>query len=122
MVAASLLYQVVRKPGDGEKVVASTLGEPVQRNGLGAAKTPLPTGAQAPVASAGSKQPPTPANAEFLDTSFYLPLNPSVPRKVVEFNEIHAVQIDELMAWLKGLGPNSLPSVIGEDVTAMPKQ
>jgi serine/threonine protein kinase len=122
LVAAALLYQLVRKPGDSDKVVASTLGEPFQPKGLGAPKTRLPTGMQAPVASSGSKQPPTPANAKFLDTSFYLPLNPSVPRKVVEFNEIHAVQIDELVAWLKGLGPNYFPSVIGEHVTALPKQ
>jgi serine/threonine protein kinase len=122
IVAATLFYRFVFESAEGEKVVASTLGEPVQQNRLGAAKTPLPTGAKAPVASSGSKQPPTPANAKFLDASFYLPLNPSVPRKVVEFNEIHAVQVDELMAWLKGLGPNYFPSVIGEHVTAQPKQ
>ncbi len=122
IVAAALLYRFVLKPADNEEVVGSTLGEPFQQNGLGSAKTNLPTDAQAPVVSSVSQQPPTPVDAKFLDATFYLPLNPNVPRKVVEFKEIHAVQVDDLMAWLRELGPDYLPSVIGEHVTALPKQ
>lgn len=122
IVAATLFYRFVFESAEGEKAVVSTLGEPFQQNGLGSPKTTLATGTQAPVVSSLSAQPPTPANARFLDASFYIPLNPSVPRKVVEFKEIHAVQIDELVSWLKELGPNYLPSVVGEHVTTMPKR
>ena len=67
-------------------------------------------------------QPPTPPGAEILDAAYYLPLNSDVPRKVVEFTEIHGVNLDEAVAWMKSLGPNYLPSVIGEHITALPKQ
>lgn len=109
-VAAALLYRFVLQPVDSDKVSTSTpIAQP-------------PTDTQSPTLPSVSPQPPTPPNADFLDTAHYLPLNPSVPRKVVEFKEIHAVELDEVVAWLKNLGPNYFPSVIGEHVTAVPKQ
>ncbi len=81
-------------------------------------KNPGPVGAQI----ADSTQPPTPEDANFVDSAFYLPLNPSVSRKVVEFKEIHAANLDDTVAWLKGLGPNYFPSVLAHHVTAVPKQ
>ena len=109
-VAAALLYRFVLQPVNNDKVSTST---PIAQS---------PTDTQSPTVISVSPQPTTPPNADFLDTAHYLPLNPSVPRKVVEFKEIHAVELDEVVAWLKNLGPNYFPSVIGEHVTAVPKQ
>lgn len=74
------------------------------------------------ITAQSTAQPPTPGNAEFVDAAFYLPLNSNVPRKVVEFSEIHYAKLDDAVAWMKSLGPDYLPSVIGEHVTASPKR
>lgn len=122
LAATGLFYRFVLQPLNKEEVTASTPSKPFQQLASASPITKSQAAAQSPRVTSTSTLRPTPPDADFLDAAFYLPLRPTVPRKVVEFKEIHAVQIDELMAWMKGLDLNDFPSVIGEHTTAMPKQ
>ncbi len=61
-----------------------------------------------------SAQPPTPSDAQIINSTPYLPIHPDRPRKVVDFVEIHAATFSQVTKWLKSLGPDYCPSVIGE--------
>ncbi len=67
-------------------------------------------------------QPATPPNVEFVEAIHTLPLHPDRPRKVVDFVEIHGASFVQTADWLKKLGPDYFPSVLGEHATADPPQ
>ncbi|MCY2982262.1 MAG: serine/threonine-protein kinase [Planctomycetota bacterium] len=67
-------------------------------------------------------QPATPPNVEFVEAIHTLPLHPDRPRKVVDFVEIHGASFVQTADWLRKLGPDYFPSVLGEHATANPPQ
>jgi serine/threonine protein kinase len=93
-----------------------------QKNDASKSSSQGPSFDARPSNSTNLLQSATPLNVEILDSTHYLPLHPDRPKKVVDFKEIHGATASDTATWLRNLGPDYLPSFIGEHVNAEPPQ